>query len=352
MGTLLTVLFPNRKGEFGPQNKFYYYYLDCEARDVPVKVNDDFYFLSREGTREYGGQKIRCCAKKNIDCLEKAQLEIGRNRNVVEKTGLEVITNAPQDHTIRWYCGSKEKQFSYNNTALYEDEVLATTTVTTPRNSIIANSKGENNMFKMFKNLNCGVYTLSDIRYSAKGIAFKTSEEDFVHYNEDGTFTNVGTFVFDMPVFICPVSTKQIKKGDVIQHCKRWVIVKEVSEDKIVAVNPLLKEVITIVPEVSFFGFDYCSKVMNIMEGFAATASKEQPFGNMLPLMLMSDKGNMSNKDMLMMLALGGGSMDFNNPMMMYMLMGDNCDNNKAFMMLMAMNGGNCFAPKKEDNNG
>ena len=76
------------------------------------------------------------------------------------------------------------------------------------------------------------------------------------------------------------------------------------------------------------------------MCGGANTATADQPFGNMLPLLMMSgDKGKSVDPMMLMlMMSNGGGNTNmFSNPMMMYALMGD--DSKVDPMMLFAMSG-------------
>jgi hypothetical protein len=68
-------------------------------------------------------------------------------------------------------------------------------------------------------------------------------------------------------------------------------------------------------------------------------ASENNPFGNILPLMLLGDKDKDINPLALMMLA--GGSMgDFtSNPLMLYALAASDKDSNNLLpLMLMGMN--------------
>jgi hypothetical protein len=69
------------------------------------------------------------------------------------------------------------------------------------------------------------------------------------------------------------------------------------------------------------------------------SASAENPFGNILPFMMLSDNKNM--KDMLPLMLLGnGGSVDFaSNPMMLYFLMKDGKSNDMLPFLLMSNNG-------------
>ena len=205
------------------------------------------------------------------------------------------------------------------------------------------------NMFgNMFKNMKFGKLETNDIKYSMKGIAFKTTDGDYVCYNPDFTFTNVANMVMDIPIFAMPVSKDQIKVGDVIKHNNAWVIVNDVTPSEIKVAKPWTKEIVSVIPETSIFGFSFYTKIMNPFENFGTTATADNPFGNILPLMLMSggDAKN-SNDTFMMMLALGGGKIDFSNPMMMYMLMGDKGNTNDMLMMMM-LSGNNPFEQKHE----
>lgn len=214
------------------------------------------------------------------------------------------------------------------------------------------NSGGNNmntSMFgNMFKNMKFGKLETNDIKYSMKGIAFKTTNGDYVCYNPDFTFTNVANMVMDMPMFAMPVSKDQIKVGDVIDHNGTWVIVSDVTPSEIKVARPLTKEIVSVIPETSIFGFSFYTKVMNPFENFGATATADNPFGNILPFMLMNGGDTKNSNDMLMMmLAFGGGKIDFSNPMMMYMLMGDKGNTNDILMMMM-LSGNNPFEQKHE----
>ena len=205
------------------------------------------------------------------------------------------------------------------------------------------------NMFgNIFKNMKFGKLETNDIKYSMKGIAFKTTDGDYVCYNPDFTFTNVANMVMDIPIFAMPVSKDQIKVGDVIKHNDAWVIVNDVTPSEIKVAKPWTKEIVSVIPETSIFGFSFYTKVMNPFENFGTTATADNPFGNILPFMLMSGGDTKNSNDILMMmLALGGGKIDFSNPMMMYMLMGDKGNANDMLMMMM-LSGNNPFEQKHE----
>ena len=203
------------------------------------------------------------------------------------------------------------------------------------------------NMFgNMFKNMKFGLFNSQSVKYSFNGIAFKTSDGDYVTYNDDFTFTNVADMIIDMPIFAMPVSREQISVGDVIRHNDTWVIVNEVSDTEIKVAKPWTKEIVTVIPETSIFGFSFYTKIMNPFEGLGKEANADNPFGNILPFLMMQNDGSDSMNPMMMAMMFGGGKIDMSNPMMMYMMMSQNKEIDPMMMMLMM--GNNPFAPKQE----
>jgi hypothetical protein len=122
-----------------------------------------------------------------------------------------------------------------------------------------------------------------------------------------------------------PVATSQVKVGDIIFDNSNPVFVKKVNGSEITIVDPNTREIRTILAAKNAFNFNFVTKLVNLMDGFNLTgsATENNPFGNILPFMMLSD--NKSMNDMLpLMLMSNGGTMDVtSNPMMMYFLMKD-----------------------------
>lgn len=205
----------------------------------------------------------------------------------------------------------------------------------------------KNTLGKMFKNMKFGRLDTDEIKYSFNSIAFKTSDGDYVAYNDDFTFTNVADMIIDIPIFAIPVSKSDIKTGDVIRHNDTWVIVNEVSKTEIKVAKPWTKEIVTVIPETSIFGFSFYTKVMNPFEGFGKDANAGSPFGDILPLLMMQggESGDSINTLMMAMM-FGGGKIDMSNPMMMCMMMSQNKEIDPMMMMLMM--GNNPFTSSKQ----
>lgn len=215
------------------------------------------------------------------------------------------------------------------------------------------NFKGDDNM-NIFSNFDFGKVTKDNYAMTLKGIAYRSIGDSsaesghsraYVQYNpETNDFEDVTPFILDINVkdflFKMPVATSAIKAGDIILDMQAPVFVKDVKGSEITVVDPITREVRTILATKNAFNFNFVTKIVNLMDNFnlVGSASAENPFGNILPLMMLSDNKNM--KDMLPLFLLGNGSVDFaSNPMMLYFLMKDGKSNNMLPFLLMSNNG-------------
>ena len=230
------------------------------------------------------------------------------------------------------------------------------------------NEKGEDKM-NIFGNIEFGkVNHRNAYAMTLKGLAYLrgdgTGEKQKVAYVQYDPKTesieDVTPFVLrDMDVrnfvYKMPVATSTVKKGDIILDCANPVFVKEVKGSTLTVVDPYSCEVKTIIAAKNAFGFNFVTKIVNLMDNLniANSANAENPFGNILPLMLLS-KDNNSMEDMLPLLFMSNGNFKsedlMSNPMMMYFLMKDDKSNDMLPLLLMSNNG--LFgAPAKETSN-
>lgn len=380
-GTVVYCRFETAKGIFNENTKAYAYYVDAPPEDCLIKEGSVFNVYNWQGTVQYSGTRLRCENRTGFLSKEDADLFNGKTLKTIDMVEFEeigdiispdkkhvsslVLMNLEEARRLKKLVKTSVPKFGEQEIGINK-EIEATQIVFYDRpccissiddfcctqktdNNILEENNMNTNMFSnMFKNMKFGKLETNDIKYSMKGIAFKTTDGDYVCYNPDFTFTNVANMVIDMPMFAMPVSKEQIKVGDVIDHNGAWVIVSDVTPSEIKVARPWNKEIVSVIPETSIFGFSFYTKVMNPFENFGATATADNPFGNMLPLMLMSSGDTKNSNDMLMMmLAFGGGKIDFSNPMMMYMFMGDKSNTNDMLMMMM-LSGNNPFEQKHE----
>lgn len=194
-------------------------------------------------------------------------------------------------------------------------------------------------MNKMFGNLEFGEvkgYNLSHL-----GIALKNAAGEVVSYDKSkDEIVNVDLIDFNAAgmIFAMPCAIKDVKKGDVIRHTNGNAVFVTSTEGGIHVVDVAAGEKKEILPTKSMFGFDFVTKIVSLIDFSAANASADQPFGNMLPLMMMSNNGNIKDMLLPMMLMNGGnfGSIDMSNPLMMMALMGGS-ESKNFFPMMMLM---------------
>ena len=183
------------------------------------------------------------------------------------------------------------------------------------------------NANKIFKNLEFGKINTDAIKFSLNGLAFKMSDGSYATYDiEKKEATDVSVFVMDTDfIFAMPVAFKHIKKGDIIKHLGKFMIVEGIfAEDKTISViDPLAAEEKVLIPIKNTFGFSYYTKIVNIFDVADFKPSEDMPFGNMLPFILMGE-GNMDNSMLfaMMMMNKDNTEMDFmKNPLMMMALL-------------------------------
>lgn len=195
------------------------------------------------------------------------------------------------------------------------------------------NKRKENNKMK-FGNFDFGPCTNDNVRMSMYGIAIKNAAGTYVSYDAaSGEIIDVDVFNFDggKYMFKLPVAIKDVKIGDVIIHNRTPMFVVGFAENTgdLIAVDIRAGEKKTIMPMRNMFHFDFVTKIVSLFDMNGMTQpSSDMPFGNMLPLMMMSDDNkDMDMKDILMMSMLAnGGNMSNMNPMLLYFLAFDEAD--------------------------
>ena len=206
------------------------------------------------------------------------------------------------------------------------------------------NNRKENNNMDLIKNFDFGSCANDRVKVSMYGIAVQNAAGTWVSYDpKTGKIVDVDILSFDGKyLYKMPVAIKDIASGDVVIHNRKPMFVSKVEDGKILAIDPAAGEEKVIMLTTNMFGFDFATKVINLFAGFSGGATADTPFGNMLPLMLMSEG---KNDDMLpLMFLMNGGKMDMSNPMMMYFLMKDSKGGNDMlpFLLMSNFNGNKC----------
>lgn len=178
----------------------------------------------------------------------------------------------------------------------------------------------------------------SSVHMSMYGMAIKNASGTYVAYDKNtGNVIDVDIVNFEGAnkfMYKVPVALKRVCCGDVVIHARKPMFVQAAYADgRFKALDIFDGEEKTIVPSRSPFGFDFMTKIVSFVDFGNATSSN--PFGNMLPFLLMNDSKSKDN-DMLLMMALAGGNTDFaSNPMLMYFLMNKDGKSNDLLPFLL-----------------
>lgn len=180
--------------------------------------------------------------------------------------------------------------FSSNNN-FAEEKTIET------NKKVIYNTEKESNKMNVMKGMNFEFGPVGrKIKLSVNGMAFRNEDGNYVTYDVDkNSITDVTDFTldFDGMLYQMPVAINQIKKNDVIVHKGDYVIaVADYNAEKgqsIEVVNPITQTTQTILPTQNIFGFNFITKVVNLAADMFKTApDAENPFGNIMPMIMMS----------------------------------------------------------------
>lgn len=205
---------------------------------------------------------------------------------------------------------------------------------------VTSNKENKKDM-NIFKNFDFGEVRGDYVKLSMYGICVKNKTGTYVAYNtDDGTLMDVDILNFNGQkiLYKMPCSLDQVATGDVVVHNNVPMFVIDVPKDRtsLDVIDPYAGERKEILPARSPFGFDFVTKVVNLFDQFTGSAKADaaNPFGNMLPMLLLADNGD-SKETLIPMMMLMGGNFD---PMMAALMMSNGKDNDMLLPIMLMMN--------------
>lgn len=209
-------------------------------------------------------------------------------------------------------------------------------------NKLKNNYEKEKNKNMKFGNFDFGPVD-SSVRMSMYGMAIKNASGTYVAYDTKSNqvmdvdilnFEGANKFIYKMPVAMA-----EVRSGDVVIHARKPMFVQMVQTDGRLKVMDIFDgEEKTIVPARSPFGFDFMTKVVSLVN--FTSADSTNPFGNLLPLMLLSDAGGKDNDNLMLAAAMmSGNNAIAQNPLMLCALM-DKDSNMRDMLPIFLL--GNC----------
>lgn len=200
-----------------------------------------------------------------------------------------------------------------------------------------------NKMDNKIFNFDFGPLKSDNIRMSMYGLAVKNRSGNYVAWdkaNESIMNVDILNFNGDGLMYKMPVSIKDIKDGDIIIHNRVPMFVVEVYEKTLGVIDVYSGEKKNVILSKSPFGFDFCTKVVSIMDFGVMSGdapSENNPFGSMWPLLVLNGSDSI---DPMMLAFMCAGKGDNINPMMMYVLMASKGNNDNLLPLMFMMNGG------------
>ena len=194
----------------------------------------------------------------------------------------------------------------------------------------------EKDTMDLFKGFEFGSCENDNVKVSMYGIAVKNATGTWVSYDSNsGKVIDVDILNFNGKyLYKMPVAIKDIAVGDVIIHNRKPMFVTRVEGGKLLVIDPAAGEEKIILPTTNMFGFNFAVKIVNLFGNCFGSASADQPFGNMLPLMMLADSDKTDDVLPLMFL-MNGGNLDMSNPMMTFLLMNGKNDNSLLPLMFL-----------------
>lgn len=177
------------------------------------------------------------------------------------------------------------------------------------------------------------------VRLSMYGMAIQNISGEWVSYNPDSREI-INVDVFNMAdggkyMYKMPVAIADVKEGDIVIHNRVPMFVTAINENGTFEVTDVRAgETKNIIPTRNMFGFNFMTKVVSLFGAFTDAPTADQPFGNMLPFLMMGENNDIDPMMMFFMMGQGGTNV-MANPMMMYFMMKDNKDFDPMMLMFM-----------------
>lgn len=200
-------------------------------------------------------------------------------------------------------------------------------------------------------NINCGKVNDPNLTASLNGVAIKGPDGQFRAYDKskDKIMNVTGLTLGNDYLYILPCALKDVKVGDVIVNADTFVTVIKVHNDgTFTVVDPKASEQKIAVPAQNIFGFNYVSKIVNLLDGMI-NPSDDNPFGiNPLMFVLFDENKTNDNSNMLFAaMLMGQEDMDMSS-ILPFLLMGKNGGNDMLTMFAMM----NMMKPQKKSERG
>ena len=252
------------------------------------------------------------------------------------------LTYTPKNAlSFDYYCNANNNISVSNSLDMLQEEVNRIKEGFKAINKNYSKDNKEKKMNNDFINFDFGPADENQFAISPYGIAtYSPIANTWLVYNkETNEVIDAKIFHFDLKGFFYKIPTpiSNISVGNIILHMGTPMFVKSVNTDNtITAVNYDESSVTTILPMKSPFGFNFVTKIISLMNIDNIHANKDNPFGSMLPFLMMKD----SSIDPMMFFLMNQNNPLGDNPLLMYMLLDKDKNKDNLLPLILMMNGG------------
>ena len=296
------------------------------------------------------------CKKTDIvdNPIKTAEGDLTLSQKAIKSSSTLLSSNSTSDTVSLSYLNDPpiyNTSTNTNNLSYFSDSGLSRTVTTNDlsqlkdridivETKINSNERKESNTMNTFSalNLDFGPVASNIIRISPFGLAIKTTNREWHTYDAvNQKIIDVSDFSFSLgntPIlYKMPVAPAAVAVGDLILHngTPVYVIGFEDAANKaagIIVIDTDSNERKTILPVCNVFNFNFITKVVSLFNfstganSIFGTPSADQPFGNILPMMMMSEIFGKDSKSgdktdiftiMMMSQMFAGGANPFEN---------------------------------------
>lgn len=207
-----------------------------------------------------------------------------------------------------------------------------------PGSPIEEKRKEDNSMLNF--NFDFGPISNKSVAFSPYGLAVLNPQGKYVAFNSDtNEIFDVDCFNFDIKNFVykMPTAVSAVKAGDIVIHNGNFCFVTLAKDNTFSVIDITNGEVKQIIPTKSPFGFNFMTKVVSLIDNFNTKADAENPFGNILPFMLLSNSDNEDNS-ILPFLLMSSNTQTSANPLLLMALMSKDKSIDPMTMLLLSQN--------------
>lgn len=167
----------------------------------------------------------------------------------------------------------------------------------------------------------------------ARSIAYDPNTQEYIDVPNEMIIAK-GSYCYAMP---CTADNLHI--GEYIRHNGAWARVIDVDDAARLVIEKIsTREVATILPVRSMFGYSFYTKLITPFQSGFTTADAAHPFGDMLPFLMMDDEKMDDMLPLILMMGQNGAAQfDMSNPMMLMMLMNEKDGKDSDVFKMMAM---------------